>query len=146
MATPDYQREWRRRNPALERAQTARYRDRLRADPEKLARRAEYMRQWHAKNPTKYSEYARKRYLRSEYGLTPAQYQAMVEQQDGKCAICLRAPRGRLPLHVDHSHSDGKIRGLLCSHCNAALGQMRDDVGVLKAAIQYLEQHACRRT
>lgn len=74
------------------------------------------------------------------YGITPEQYQAMVDAQGGQCAVCgdVVADSG---LHVDHCHSTGKIRGLLCRHCNLALGNMRDDVSRLRRAITYLTKH-----
>jgi len=62
--------------------------------------------------------------LRVNYGISVEQYEAMLKQQSGCCAICKKAPgenaRGRL--HVDHCHKTGKIRGLLCVKCNMALG------------------------
>ena len=60
--------------------------------------------------------------------------------QDGLCAICERHPEDGV-LRVDHDHSTGKIRGLLCRHCNLALGNMSDDVSLLRKAIAYLEKH-----
>lgn len=123
------QREWRLRNPDLVRAQTLRKLARDRADPERHARRKKYMREWTAKNKERLKrlngQKQRNRYLLAEYDLTQAQYEAMVESQSGKCAICQRASARRL--HVDHRHSDGKVRGLLCGNCNRAIGQMDDD-------------------
>jgi hypothetical protein len=77
---------------------------------------------------------------RYSYGLNPEQYGVMVMAQDGRCAICERHPEDGV-LRVDHDHSTGKIRGLLCRHCNLALGNMRDDVSLLRKAIAYLEKH-----
>lgn len=74
------------------------------------------------------------------YGISPEQYQAMVAAQDGRCAICDRTPADGV-LHVDHCHTTDKIRGLLCRHCNLALGNMRDDISSLRKAIAYLERH-----
>jgi hypothetical protein len=77
---------------------------------------------------------------RYSYGLDPEQYEAMVIMQDGRCAICERLPEDAV-LRVDHDHSSGKIRGLLCRHCNLALGNMKDDITLLRKAIAYLEKH-----
>jgi hypothetical protein len=84
------------------------------------------------------------RYLRSTYDLTLDEYHAMSLAQGHVCAVCGREDTSKKRrLHVDHRHT-GKpckradIRGLLCHHCNAALGQLRDSVDVLQKAIDYL--------
>lgn len=70
------------------------------------------------------------------YGLEPDEYQAMLEEQYGLCAICQKKPAE----HVDHDHESGAVRGLLCFNCNGGLGQFRDRVDILKKAIAYLER------
>ncbi len=77
-----------------------------------------------------------------EYGLTPEAYAALVDGQGGLCAIC----REREAQHVDHDHMTGAVRGVLCFPCNAALGQLKDRVDLLKAAIDYLETTTWQRT
>lgn len=110
----------------------------LRSDPEKWETRKAYNRQWRKNNPGRTAKHARKRDLRAKYGITPEQFLAMVEKQEGRCAICTRT---RL-LHVDHRHSDGKVRELLCFKCNAGIGQLEDNPELLRAAALYLERHA----
>lgn len=69
------------------------------------------------------------------YGLTLEQYEAMIEAQGGKCAICgkhMEKP------HVDHDHMTGEVRGLLCRRCNLALGIFGEDISILRAAVRYL--------
>lgn len=66
----------------------------------------------------------------------------MRKKQKDKCAIC-SAPLGKSP-HVDHCHSKGHIRGLLCNNCNVGLGLFNDNIGSLKAAVVYLKQHQGR--
>lgn len=74
------------------------------------------------------------------YGITPEEFASLLESQNGCCAICQSAePGGKGNWHVDHSHEDGHIRGLLCHHCNLLLGNAKDDPERLKAAIKYLE-------
>ena len=73
------------------------------------------------------------------YGLTTKQYIKMHEDQDYKCAICKKEPSGKFGLVVDHNHETDRIRGLLCSPCNKALGHVREDVQVLKNAIRYIQ-------
>lgn len=77
--------------------------------------------------------------LKHHYNLTTDQYAAMVADQAGCCAICQQS--SSRTLHVDHCHATGKIRALLCSRCNAALGSMRDNPDLLRAAADYLEKH-----
>lgn len=87
----------------------------------------------------KQRDIARARRLKAKYGLTLVGYSALLDRQGGVCAICGEAPDSRL-LFVDHRHSDGRIRGLLCSGCNSGLGYFRDDPARLAAAKVYLER------
>lgn len=85
----------------------------------------------------------RDRKLRRIYGITSADFQRMVVEQDGRCAICRELPVARaldrgVALHVDHNHKTGIVRGLLCWRCNAALGLLRDSPEVALAAVIYL--------
>lgn len=65
-------------------------------------------------------------------------YAIMMEDQQGLCAICKRPPRAGTGLVLDHCHDSGKLRGLLCSSCNLAIGLLQDDPDQLDAAAQYL--------
>ena len=71
------------------------------------------------------------------YGLTIAEYDAILEAQGGGCAICGRSP-GRKRLPVDHNHETGEIRGLLCLACNRAVGLLGDDPDLARRAAEYL--------
>ena len=86
----------------------------------------------------------RKSYLKRKYGMTMEQYEAMLEAQGGGCFICGRPPRQDISLHVDHDHSTGAIRGILCFCCNNALADFQEDPMLLRKAIGYLdrEDHA----
>ena len=74
------------------------------------------------------------------YGITVEEYDRMYKSCGGRCEICGRAEedavKGRL--HVDHCHDTGVVRGLLCSHCNTALGKFQDSPELLTAAIRYI--------
>lgn len=76
-------------------------------------------------------------WLKTRYGMTAADYDTMVAQQHGVCAICKKKSRGRL--HIDHSHETGLVRGLLCSDCNMGLGRFKDDPASLRTAAAYAE-------
>ncbi len=94
--------------------------------------------------PTVKPEYRRAVQLRLKYKITLADYEAMLAAQGGVCAICGNAPDwnrpGHVPLVVDHCHTVGRVRGLLCHGCNQALGLMRDDPGRLRKAANYVER------
>ena len=82
----------------------------------------------------------RKKHL-AKYGLTPDQYDDRLKSQNGCCAICKsNSPKTSRIKHfcVDHCHKTGKIRGLLCSKCNRAIGLLEDSVEFLQTAIGYL--------
>jgi Recombination endonuclease VII len=76
-------------------------------------------------------------HLRRTFGITQADYEELLARQGGGCGICGRKP-GKVSLHVDHDHATGEIRGLLCVGCNNALGQFRDDPGLLTLAADYV--------
>lgn len=80
-------------------------------------------------------------YLRRKYGITLEEYDALLQQQGGTCAICRRPPRDDISLHVDHDHETGARRGLLCFRCNNSLGDLEDDPDLLRRAAAYLDAH-----
>ena len=86
------------------------------------------------------SKHSRKYRLKSEYGITPEEFEDMALEQDYKCAICGDSNFKDHRLCVDHDHTTGKIRGLLCSSCNRSIGLLKDDINTLKSAIRYLEE------
>ena len=77
--------------------------------------------------------------LRIKFGITPQQYDVLLQGQGGTCAMC---PATSLTsgkrLAVDHDHATGTVRGLLCDLCNRALGLLNDDVDRLLAGVAYL--------
>ena len=75
-----------------------------------------------------------------EFNLTKEQYLEMLEKQNHGCAICGGKDINR-KLAVDHCHTTGVIRGLLCSACNTSLGKFKDSVELLQKAIQYLKDN-----
>ncbi len=75
--------------------------------------------------------------LKAKYGLSLDDYQTMLEQQNGSCMICKAIPNKHLA--VDHCHTTGKIRGLLCGKCNTGLGLFYDDHDLLLTAATYLK-------
>jgi hypothetical protein len=79
------------------------------------------------------------RNLQNQYGISHEDYDLMLEKQNGQCAICgTTQPEGKGRFHVDHCHTTGRVRGLLCHHCNTMLGLAKDSAQTLNKAIHYL--------
>src|SRR5574337_857434 len=105
---------------------------------------AEYMREWRQKNKERSKELAnrwrrenrektRGYHLKAKFGITNDDYDRMLEEQDFVCAIC-GEPSDKT-YHVDHCHTSGKVRGLLCNTCNRGLGYFKDNTSFLTNAI-----------
>lgn len=105
-------------------------------------------RKWRAANPDRNREMNKRSNDRNNtrckllrrYGLTIAQYDEMLASQDGVCAICHRVCNSGRRLSVDHNHSTGAVRGLLCGLCNKGLGSFRDDPSLMREAARYVER------
>lgn len=78
---------------------------------------------------------SREYHLRRRYGIGQADFDEMLAEQGGRCAIC----GGPDPQHVDHDHRNGWVRGILCFNCNGGLGQFKDDPKLLAGAYTYLK-------
>lgn len=124
---------------AADRAYVARNREMI------LARRRER----YAANPAKFlaavkaanaarPETARDYKLRRKYGIGSLEVQALLNSQGGVCAICGGTDWGKKGPVVDHSHTKGCVRGILCARCNLMLGHCKDSITTLRAAIDYL--------
>lgn len=74
------------------------------------------------------------------YGITEGEYEVMLQNQNGVCMICGRPPK-KNRLNLDHSHTTGKIRDLLCIKCNGGLGYFNDDPSLMLKAVEYLFHH-----
>lgn len=85
----------------------------------------------------------RKSILKNKYNMTLEDYDRMVIEQNHVCAICKLPNKTTATnkLFVDHCHTTGNIRGLLCSRCNSGIGSLKDNTETLLSAIQYLEKH-----
>lgn len=98
------------------------------------------------KKPEKYKGLERRSHLWLTYQITQENYDDMLCEQGGCCAICEREPETATPskpvLYVDHDHKTEKIRGLLCQKCNSGIGFLNDDVNTLQHAIQYIQKQS----
>ena len=83
--------------------------------------------------------------LRQSYGITLRQYEELWKRQGGKCGICPKRLSQRTAC-TDHDHKTGKVRGLLCHHCNRALGTFGDDLNGIMKVVEYLKSPPARFT
>lgn len=78
--------------------------------------------------------------LKRYYGITLEFYNQMMRNQNNKCAVCeISQGDSDRRFSVDHCHTTGRIRGLLCTNCNRGLGLLKDDPKLIESAIRYLE-------
>ena len=82
--------------------------------------------------------------IERKYGINMIEYELLLSQQGGKCAICGGGTTKEF-FGVDHNHQTGEIRGLLCSPCNHTLGRVRDSADQLRLAAAYLESPPARK-
>ena len=117
-------------------------------------KKREYNRMWKENNPEKVKEYRKLHYhydpdltreyqLKALYGISNSDYEFILSSQGGVCAICGLPNNGR-NFAIDHDHETGKIRGLLCVGCNAGIGSLKDDVNLVRRALEYLVKNAIR--
>ena len=97
-----------------------------------------YQKTWKERHPEKRKLYTRNSRIRA-YGIEPEEYYKLLEQQGNECAIC-KAKSTRRAMNIDHNHTTGKVRGLLCDGCNMSLGHIERKEWVEKAN-KYLSQY-----
>jgi hypothetical protein len=123
----------------------------------------EYKKRWNERHPGRKAAYMRKHYqankvqhtaevlrnkLKRKYGLTLDEYNQLLQDQNGQCAVCHTSDWGNTRwgtvkrATVDHNHLTGKVRGLLCTKCNVVLGLFDDDTNRFVSAIAYLKAGA----
>ena len=98
-------------------------------------KRKEKSREWHHANKDK----ARNNRIKRIYGIEEKEYEMMARYQENKCAICKKETKQKLV--IDHDHSSGDVRGLLCANCNSALGYINDNRQTLENMIDYLTDY-----
>jgi hypothetical protein len=136
------QKEWRKNNPEhlkeLKKKSYQRNREKT----------IKHVKEYRVKNLDKILLYHKKRYadnpdlfkerrLKFKYGISYEDKEKIYLSQEGKCKICFR-PFQISELHIDHNHKTNSIRGLLCPHCNTAIGLFREDIKTMNNAIKYL--------
>jgi len=149
LTSADYNRRWlAKQTPEYlakrKAAHKARALERYTTDSAYRERKLSATKDWCSRNPRKGSR--RSAHLHWRYGLCVEDVLQMLADQKGCCGICgdaigFEKSEEVKKLHIDHDHTTGKIRKLLCGPCNQGLGLFREDVGCLRKAIEYLEVH-----
>lgn len=100
---------------------------------------------WYSKNKEKANKSGTDWHYRSNYGISYEDFILLAGKQQNKCAICsttiVFSGRGANRAVMDHCHTTGNIRGVLCSSCNQGIGLLREDIDILKGSILYLENY-----
>lgn len=89
-------------------------------------------------NMQKRKEESKWKRIEKLYGVTKSIFDLMLKDQDHKCAIC--ESEIKESAHIDHCHTDGHVRGLLCSRCNQAIGLLDEDTERMKKAVSYIRR------
>jgi len=144
-------RNWRKDNPVKAKEQDKRGRI------SNFEQRKEYRKKYHRINTEQRREYKKKYHpqwckhnpekvragqLKYKYNLTPDDYEKMLEEQNRMCAICGETERVRSRLSIDHDHVTGKVRELVCSRCNTAMGFLDDSSIKTSKMADYLKRHS----
>lgn len=115
-------------------------------------RRNTSAKEWYAKNkkddPEFYKEKQRIYSYKRKYGITIEDYDRMLIEQNGHCALCDKTPEQERngKLNVDHCHETGKVRGLLCMWCNHTLGRMGDNEEGVRKFLNYVAKNSLTMT
>jgi len=96
---------------------------------------------WLKANPDKAKLYDRKKFLAAKYNMTIAEHEGMLAAQGFVCAACgSPSPNSKKGWSTDHCHKTGRVRGILCHHCNVGIGHAKDSVETLYSWIVYLKK------
>lgn len=96
-------------------------------------------REWYKNNREKIAKQMRNYHLQRSYGISEETFEQMCATQNNMCLICSQIfSCERKFIHIDHCHKTGRIRGILCNHCNNLLGHAKENITILKRAVEYL--------
>ncbi len=104
-------------------------------NPEKYLKRNQ---RWRSAHREQCAKMTRTNWLRRRYGISPDEWEMIFQAQGNRCAICKSDTPGKQSWHLDHDHSTGRVRGILCHMCNILLGSAVDNCDNLMSAIKYL--------
>ena len=136
-----YMKEWRAENREKVQADFQQWKE-ANADKRGSYMR-DYLAEYSARPERQQADWERR--LHRNYRMTSEQFNELWKSQCGRCAICAvpMEPRGKSvnSVAVDHNHSTGQVRALLCTQCNRGIGCLKDSPEVLEAAARYLRSH-----
>lgn len=121
-------------NPEVMRERVRNY---YRSNPDYKKRSHARSNRWAHENVEQRKKFTRNSRIRA-YGISPEQYQEMLEAQGNRCAICEQG--NQRAMAIDHDHTTGKVRALLCDGCNMSLGHIEKD-GFLEKALKYIAKY-----
>lgn len=96
---------------------------------------------WKRNNPEQHKIHQKRRDLKSKYNISMEKFNELLLVQNNKCKICNTEFKTEKGTHIDHCHTTGNIRGLLCANCNVLLGMSKDSIDILKSAQIYLKKY-----
>lgn len=108
------------------------------ANPEASQERARRYRKAH---PERVALSQRRNRLKRLYGMTLEEFDLLLAEQGGTCAVCPSIEPNGVNWHVDHCHTTGRVRGILCHPCNTALGLLDEDVDRIKRLSEYVQRY-----
>jgi len=97
-----------------------------------------YYQTYRVKNKEAIYQSNKKYFLKKRYNLTLDQYNKMLSDQNNCCKVC---DIKMISPHVDHCHTTGKVRALLCNNCNTGLGKLKEDTKIMQKLIEYVKEH-----
>ena len=110
-----------------------------RASPELLQKHADWIVKLRREKPHEYAIYR----IRNRYKVSVEEAERLLKQKQLGCEACGVKPT-EARMHIDHDHKTGKVRGILCHHCNVVLGMVGDDINHIEAVICYMERNRQR--
>jgi hypothetical protein len=132
----DHKNMWNKRTPEKQSLYNANRRETYASNPDYNAKLRAKVKEYQESHP-----HMRKAQRLRKYGITVDEFNTLFEHQGGKCAVCGYSDMTQKKMfpHVDHDHETGKVRGLLCSNCNMAIGKMKDSPELLLKAAEYIK-------
>lgn len=124
-------------NPSYKKSQLSNTTKWAKANPEKMLAIQKRRQEKDKNDPASFFK-KRNRSLKLNYGITNNDYEKLLVNQNGGCALCFRKPKPGKHLHVDHCHKTKKVRGLLCHQCNWYMGTIDADHSILDRILNYL--------
>lgn len=138
MTNTEYMREWRARNKEKNAEYQKEYNKEYRK--KNLEKLNANNKKWREANKEQDALVMLRARLKRKYNLSIEEYETLIESQNNSCKVCGTHAKNNIKgkLYIDHCHTTGKVRGLLCMKCNSALGLLNDDKTLVQKLFDYL--------